>query len=181
MSLYCLKLNCSIKQCNVHPDKAKTDREAKYRNFEGNVNLCIKPEILFADKPMKKPKADELPVPTEGEEQEALFEWADRLVFKYPELTLLHHIPNEGKRSEFYGARLKREGMKTGVPDIHLPVARGKYHSLYIELKRIRGSVTTEAQKTWQKLLLKYGNAAYICYGWEEARERIEEYLKISE
>lgn len=181
MSLYCLKLDCNIKQCPVHPDKAKSDREARHRNFEGNVNLCIKPEILFADKPMKKPTKNELPVPSESEEQQALFEWADRLVFKYPELTLLHHIPNEGKRSEFYGAKLKKEGMKQGVPDIHLPVARGEYNSLYIELKRTEGSVTTEAQKTWQKLLRKYGNAAYICYGWEEAAKCIEEYLKISE
>mgnify|MGYP004433785991 CR=1 FL=1 len=32
-------------------------------------------------------------------------------------------------------ANLKRQGVKAGVPDLHLPVARGGYNGLYIELK----------------------------------------------
>lgn len=38
-----------------------------------------------------------LPIPNESEEQQALFEWKERMLGKYPELKLLHHIPNEGK------------------------------------------------------------------------------------
>lgn len=181
MSLYCLKLDCKIKQCTVHPDKAKTDREAKYRNFEGNVNLCIKPEILFAEKPMKKPKADELPVPTEGEEQQALFEWAETMKHKHRELRALYHIPNEGERSKQTGAKLKKEGLREGVSDICLPVKRGQYGSLYIEMKRRKGSRVSDVQREWIDLMLELGNAAYICYGWEEAAKTIEEYLKITD
>ena len=39
-----------------------------------------------------------LPIPTESQEQIALFQWAKSVQGKYPELRLLHHIPNGGKR-----------------------------------------------------------------------------------
>ena len=75
-------------------------------------------------------------VPLEEAEQCALMEWAAYNAGKWPELRLLYHIPNEGKRSIRAGARLKAQGLKRGVPDNHLPVARGGYIGLYIELKR---------------------------------------------
>jgi hypothetical protein len=31
---------------------------------------------------------------------------------------------------------LRREGMRTGVPDLVQPVAIGKFHGLYLEMKR---------------------------------------------
>lgn len=181
MSLYCLKLDCPFKDCTLHDCKAKKDRNARYRDYEGTNEKCLKVQLFSESKPLRKKKPTEPPVPTEGEEQEALFEWANRLSFAYPELTLLYHIPNEGKRSKSTGAKMKREGMKSGIPDIHLPVAKGPYHSLYIELKRRKGGTVTHAQGTWQQLLRKYGNAAHICYGWEEAAKVIEEYLRLEE
>lgn len=66
---------------------------------------------------------------SESIEQQNLFEWAKIFSGKYPELTLLYHIPNEGKRSLKEGARMKAEGLKAGVPDLCLPVARGGYHA----------------------------------------------------
>lgn len=119
-----------------------------------------------------------LPIPTESEEQQALFEWKERMLGKYPELKLLHHIPNEGKRSVSTGARMRREGLVSGVPDIHLPVPSGTYHGLYIELKRIKHSKVTPEQEEFIAMLNKYDNFAVICYGWEEAVKVIEWYLK---
>ena len=72
---------------------------------------------------------------TESQLQIQIFEWAQLMTGKYPELYLLYHIPNEGKRSIYYGAKLKREGLKSGVPDICLPIPKGQYCGLYIELK----------------------------------------------
>ena len=72
---------------------------------------------------------------TESQLQIQIFEWAQLMTGKYPELSLLYHIPNEGKRSIYYGAKLKREGLKSGVPDICLPIPKGQYGGLYIELK----------------------------------------------
>lgn len=192
MSVYCLQFDCRMKDCPKHPDKAKTDREARHRDFENNVNVCIKPDFLFAQQaaeqrpltpsgssPFKGAKKESLPMPTESEEQQALFDWAERLTYLYPELELMYHIPNEGKRSKAYGAKLRKEGLKEGVPDIHLPVARGQYHSLYIEMKRRSDSVTSQAQRRWIRNLKRQGNAAYVCHGWEEAVKVIEEYLSL--
>ena len=119
-----------------------------------------------------------LPVPTESEEQQALFEWINFNKGHYPELKLMYHTPNEGKRSVSTGAKMKREGLVSGVPDIHLPVAKGKYHSLYIELKRVKHSKISKEQEAFIRLLNMYDNFAIICYGWEQAIKVIEWYLK---
>ena len=39
-------------------------------------------------------------VPTEDEEQIAVMSWAALMEGRYPELRLLHHIPNGGKRGK---------------------------------------------------------------------------------
>lgn len=75
-----------------------------------------------------------MPVPTEAQEQMTLFSWAAMQSGKYPELNLLYHVPNGGSRHKAEAGRLRAEGVKAGVPDLCLPVARGQYHGLYIEL-----------------------------------------------
>ena len=179
MSVYCIKLDCPYKACVLHDCHARNDRAARYRDFEGTNEQCLKVQIFFEGKPTVKKKPAEPLVPTEGEEQEALFEWAETMEYMYPELRALYHITNEGKRSKSTGARLKREGLREGVSDICLPVKRGSYGSLYIELKRRKGSRVSDEQRDWIDLMWELGNAAYVCYGWEEARERIEGYLKL--
>lgn len=65
-------------------------------------------------------------IPTESVEQQCLFRWAAFAQAAHPELRLLYHIPNEGERSKATGARLKREGLKPGVPDLYLPGNEGE-------------------------------------------------------
>lgn len=120
-----------------------------------------------------------VPIPTESDEQQSLFRWINWVLPKYPELELFHHITNEGKRSVYEGARLKREGLLKGVPDLHLPVAHGDYSSLYIELKRSKGGRVSKEQEERFLQLRKAGNFVMICYGWEEAKEAIEYYIKL--
>ena len=116
---------------------------------------------------------------TEAQEQRFLFQWAGLAEQQYPELKLLHHIPNSGKRDVRTAANLKKEGVKAGVPDMCLPVARGQYHGLYIELKTKKGKVQKN-QKEWLSALNKEGYATKVCYGWLEAREVIESYLSLN-
>ena len=89
---------------------------------------------------------------TEAQEQRFLFQWAGLAEQQHPELKLLHHIPNGGKRDARTAANLKKEGVKAGVPDMCLPVARGQYHGLYIELKTRKGK-STEKPKGMVKCL----------------------------
>ena len=65
---------------------------------------------------------------SETTEQIALFNWARANEDFIPELKLLHHVPNEGKRSN--GPVMKAAGLKTGVPDLCLPVARRDFIDL---------------------------------------------------
>lgn len=116
--------------------------------------------------------------PLESLEQTWLFQWVAMQESKYPELELLHHIPNGGKRDKRTAEKLKAEGVKAGVPDICLPVARKGYNNLYIELKRIGGKVSKE-QEAWIDKLNRAGNKAVIKEGWIEAAKTIIDYLEM--
>lgn len=112
----------------------------------------------------------------ESGHQEALFSWAAYNMQRMPELEYMHHIPNGGKRDRATAIALKRQGVRAGVPDIHLPAPRGEYHGLYIELKA-SNNTTTANQKHWLKYLTVAGYYTAVCYGWQTAAELIEKYL----
>ena len=97
---------------------------------------------------------------------------------KYPALDLIYHIPNESKRSKTFGALLKALGLKKGVPDLCLPVARGKYHSLYIEMKAEGGKPTVE-QNQWLCKLRSQGNLCIVAWSFEYASDAILAYLNL--
>lgn len=115
---------------------------------------------------------------TEHKHQAALFRWAEIQSKRIPKLSLLFAIPNGGLRSNATAAKLKAEGVKAGVPDICLPVAKGEYHGLFIELKAGRNK-PTPTQVQWHARLSSEGYRVTVCWGWEAAREAIEEYLLV--
>ncbi len=120
-------------------------------------------------------------LPTEEQEQMKLFAWVDfelRTGRGDPMLCMLFHVPNGGKRGKAEAARFKAQGVKSGVPDLCLPVPRGGYHGLYIELKRLAGGTVSREQKEWIENLRRLGYRAEVCKGWEAAAEVIEGYLK---
>ena len=113
----------------------------------------------------------------EGLHQAAVMEWVNVIgIQKYHELELLYHIPNGGKRNKLIAVQLKKEGVKAGVLDLHLPVARGGYHSLYIEMK-IKPNKLTTKQATFKKLAEDQGNRCEVCYSMNEAIAMLQEYL----
>lgn len=117
------------------------------------------------------------PVPSESVEQINLFRWAIMQRGIYPELDLMHHIPNGGVRHQATAKRLKAEGVKAGVPDVMLPVARGGYYGMYIEMKKQAGGKLTESQSQWISALNEQGYHAIVSYGWRDAADEIEKYL----
>lgn len=118
-------------------------------------------------------------VPHEADEQKRLFEWASYMAnAKYPELELMYHIPNGGSRNKIEAARLKAQGVKRGVPDICLPVPRGIYAGLYIELKREKGGVLSKDQSEFLLKLRTQGYRIAVCKGFQDAANTIEIYLK---
>lgn len=112
--------------------------------------------------------------------QIALFQWAALEQGRYPELRLLFHVPNGGKRGKVEAARLKAAGVKAGVPDVCLPVPRGGYHGLYIELKAGKNRPTAD-QTAWLTGLGQNGYRAAVCCSLDEATREIEAYLGLRE
>lgn len=117
-------------------------------------------------------------VPDESHEQRSIIEWAARMECRWPELRLLHAIPNGGARDAVTGARLKAEGVKKGVPDLCLPVPRGGWHGMYIELKRVKGGRLSPEQRQWLRDLTELGYMAVCCTGATAAIGAIEGYLR---
>jgi hypothetical protein len=121
-------------------------------------------------------------VPTEHEEQVALFEWAERSGIT--ELAWMFAVPNGGYRHPATAAHLKAEGVKAGAPDIILPIPRwgypndSMYHGMFLELKRAdHSNKTTPEQDAWLAELTTLGYYAVVAYGCEEAIDHILCYL----
>ena len=115
--------------------------------------------------------------PLESAEQVALFRWAAYASGTHPELKNLYHVPNGGTRDRREAHNLRLQGVKSGVPDICLDWPGSGYHGLRIELKRTKGGRLSDDQKDWLERLNRAGYRAVVCYGWDEARREIEEYL----
>lgn len=128
-------------------------------------------------------KTGELPASRFGRmsaaEYRALLKAEQQPSGRWPELRLLYHVPNEGQRSIATGGRMRAEGLKSGVPDLCLPSAHGKYHGLYIEMKRTKGSKTSQEQKEWLAALKAEGYKTAICKGADAAIKAIETYLAL--
>lgn len=68
------------------------------------------------------------------------------------------HVPNGGRRDAITGARLKREGVKAGFPDIQI-IRNDDGYSAFIEVKTAKGALSP-AQKEWRDWFER-GQAAY--------------------
>lgn len=115
---------------------------------------------------------------TEHEEQVALMRLVEMHKGRWPELGMLYAIPNGSERNVIVGRKLKAEGVKKGVPDLCLPVPRGGYHGLYVEMKRQKRSQTSAEQKAWIAALKALGYRAEVCKGATEAWDVIREYVQ---
>lgn len=128
---------------------------------------------------------------SESGHQKTLFIWAEWASGKYQDLVWLHATQGGAKMTPITAARMKAEGMRRGVPDIFLDVARGGYHGLRIELKtpevlaikdvskrKPPGSASVE-QQAWITGYRDRGYRAEICYGWAYARDTLLDYLGV--
>ncbi len=85
-------------------------------------------------------------------------------------------IVNGGARTKSYGSRLKREGMKAGVPDVFIAYPTYKHPGMWIEFKSAKGRVSPE-QKRMMGLLTERGYRVEVCYNFDQAMEAVNSYL----
>lgn len=133
---------------------------------------------------MKKrpyPKPDRAECTLESEEQQTFIQWVRMNKCRRRELSLMFSVPNGAPVTEFQRARLVSEGLSVGVPDMLLPVARGRYHGLAIEMKRMNGGVLRPEQARWLDSLRREGWYAVVCAGAGNAINTTTAYLDLGE
>ena len=121
---------------------------------------------------------------TEHAHQVALMCACALAIHEHSELALLFAIPNGGDRSPIVAGRLKAEGVKPGVSDLFLPVAKGAYHGLFLELKvPIRKSTKnggmSDKQVEFCNDVSLQGYACFCVWGWEHAFRVLTNYLNL--
>jgi hypothetical protein len=134
--------------------------------------LSIKP---FALKPVRKKTIDR-----EGQEQAALL---TELRIRMPEVAdLIFHVPNGGHRAKAVAAKLKAQGVKAGIPDLVLPMARGGFFGLYIEFKATppNDAAISDSQHERIRKLNAQGYLAVVCRGHFDTMEQIRAYLRLA-
>lgn len=113
-------------------------------------------------------------------EQKALFEWAKNpaTLKKYPAIDLMSSSLNGVRLGISQAKKAKYSGMLAGEYDIKLPVKRGSYIGLIIEMKHGKNTLTEE-QKWYKKRMQEEGHYAVECWNWEDAKKEIENYLSL--
>lgn len=115
---------------------------------------------------------------SEATEQRDVISWCHHHENQYPDLKWIYHCPNGGSRQTAEAARLKTQGVKPGVPDLNLPIAKGTYHGLFMEMKYNNGTVSPY-QKEWLLAMRAAGYYTCVCYGYDYAVKVIEAYVNL--
>lgn len=111
----------------------------------------------------------------EHQEQVAVINWFRHQHRQYA--SYLFAIPNGGVRNIGTAVKLKKEGVMAGVPDLFLMIPMNGYHGLWIEMKVKSGRVS-DSQKEFMGAATLMGYPAVICYGFDEAKNAINNYLQ---
>lgn len=120
---------------------------------------------------------------SERQEQIAVMDWFEKTYPKYYEC--LFSIPNgsqlagnKAQRARQMNA-LKAEGLKPGVSDLFLMVARGGYHGLFIEMKDKGKTKCSVSDTQWEHIRAarEQGYMAEWCAGFDKAKDLITEYM----
>ena len=109
----------------------------------------------------------------------ALFTWSRNPAVraKYKGLDLMSCSLNGVKLTAAQAGKAKAAGMLKGEWDIRLPVARGPYIGLIIEMKAGRNKPTPE-QAWYGERMAEEGHCNAVCWSWLEAQHVIVEYLE---
>ena len=89
---------------------------------------------------------------------------------------LYTHVANERQTSPMRGAKLKKMGVKRGVPDILIFDPIGIYNGLAIELKVGRNK-PTEDQHKWMALLRERGWLCAVARDFDEFKIAVDSYF----
>lgn len=127
---------------------------------------------------------------SEHTEQCCLIDWCKCNEHKYPALANIFAVPNgsklpytrtqQGKVWSGQRWKLVKEGMKSGVPDLFLAWPMQGYSGMFIEMKYGKNKPSDE-QLNWIARLDNAGYHVVVCYSFEEAKEKILDYINLKQ
>lgn len=110
--------------------------------------------------------------PSEDQEQRTVVDWLKAHRIRH------YATPNMAQRSYKLAQWYKLLGMSAGVPDLCIPVPKGPYHGMYIEMKsKAKSAKTSQAQEEWINYLSAVGYFVPVCRGADEAIAQLNHYL----
>lgn len=123
----------------------------------------------YQNQPARKP-----PVPLESAEQASFVAWFE---FQFPRVLIIASLNGaflfgDGERRALQGARLKKQGMKKGVPDLQVPD-----WLLWIEMKRAAGGRLSEDQVLVHDYLRSIGHTVLIAEGAASAMRLVQAFV----
>ena len=114
----------------------------------------------------------------EGTEHHLQVECVRWFRFKHGKDGIIYAVPNGGLRNRTVAAELKEEGQTNGIPDLHIPVPRKGYASLYIEMKNGKAGRLSDYQKEMIELLRKFGNKVEVIRTLDEFMAVVDDYFE---
>jgi hypothetical protein len=116
----------------------------------------------------------------EAQEQREFFKIVRSLETIYPELQMVRSDQAGMRTHPAQANKAKAGGMRRGFPDIDVPIARGGYTGMHIEMKSQRGQLT-EDQKWWLAQLRDQDRKCVVCRSARQAWEKLIQYLGIEQ
>lgn len=122
-------------------------------------------------------------VPLEDDEAIAFADWLNGQ--QIPHTHIANEIGGSTRTAKVRALKAKRMGQTAGVWDyeIFIPIYNtfgevDAYQEVRVELKRIKGSTVSEAQKQWGKVYELSGIPCAVCKGAEKAIEFVQQVMK---
>lgn len=114
-------------------------------------------------------------IPTEFEEQASFVEYL-QFLYEQGKVRAYTALPNNlYTKSWKQKVKQKKEGLRPGFPDLCI-ITRNDL--IFIEMKRTKGGILSNYQKDWQKALKAVGIKTFVAYGFDEAKEYLEEQIE---
>lgn len=108
----------------------------------------------------------------ESQIQNMVIQWLDKNNIDF-------HPSFNGIKVKSIGQRafMKRQGMRSGHPDLTIEKKAGGHEVLFLELKTVKNDLSKE-QKAWCKKKISEGYAVSVSKGYYDAIYKIEKYLE---
>lgn len=117
---------------------------------------------------------------SESDLQRAFIMWCKTKIKDYPELLWIYAVPNGGYRDGKEAVGLKAQGVKAGVLDLALDVARGGYHGWKAELKRPGGKclAPSKEQAEYITFCQDQGYCTIVTNDFDVLKSHVVDYLE---